>query len=155
MAAGIPGAINRTWAATVEAQVYDNANTFSSYGVPAKIVSGLLRPVASGDAASVVYGFLVRPYPAHSTNDPIGTSTPPTLGIANVMVRGYMTVQLNNTTAATKNGQVYVRVASAATGKPIGGIEAGADSGNCVAITGAFFMGAADASGNVEIRYNI
>jgi hypothetical protein len=97
----------------------------------------------------------VRPYPAHSTNDPIGTSTPPTLGIANVMVRGYMTVQLNNTTAATKNGQVYVRVASAATGKPIGGIEAGADSGNCVAITGAFFMGAADASGNVEIRYNI
>ncbi|MNJ80038.1 hypothetical protein D3C77_782700 [compost metagenome] len=50
---------------------------------------------------------------------------------------------------------MYVRVAAAAAGKPIGGIEAAADSTNTVEITTAAFMGPADASGNVEIQYNI
>ena len=56
--------------------------------------------------------------------------------------------------AAALNGQVYVRVAAAAAGKPIGGIEAAADSANTIAVN-ARFMSAADATGNVEIAYNI
>jgi hypothetical protein len=48
-----------------------------------------------------------------------------------------------------------VRVATAGAGKPIGGIEAAADSTNTIAITGATFMNAGDANGNVEIAFNI
>ena len=62
---------------------------------------------------------------------------------------------LLNAGVAALDGQVYVRVAAAAAGKPIGGIEAAADGTNTIAITGATFMSAADASGNVEIAYNI
>jgi len=69
------------------------------------------------------------------------------------MRRGYMTVQ-NNAGVPSVEGQVYVRVAAAAAGKPIGGIEAAADGGNCVAIPNWVFCDAGDAAGNVEIRYN-
>lgn len=161
MPAGIPGAVNRVEQLTSEAQIMDTGTPVTLFGVPVKIVSGLVRPIASGDAASLVYGFLIRPYPtqnvgaAYGATDGYGAGTPNPNDIANVMTRGYMTVQLNNVTAAVKGGQVYVRVASGTTQNPIGGIEAGADGGNCVAITGAIFMGPADAAGNTEIRYNI
>jgi len=53
-------------------------------------------------------------------------------------------------------GAVYVRkTASGLDAQPIGGIEAAADGGDCEAVTGAIFMGEADADGNVEIRFNI
>lgn len=153
--AGIPGAVNRAVQATIEAQVYDAAFPVLLYGVPVKIVSGLVRPVASGDAATVVYGFLARPYPTNSSQDGLGTAVPNVASVADVMRRGYMTVKLNNVTAATKNGGVYVRVADPTTPTPIGGLEAGADAGDCVLIPGCVFMGPADADGNVEIAYNI
>lgn len=152
--AGIAGDVTRKDQATIEAQVVDSTTPPTRFGEPVKIVTGKVQPFASGDAASVVYGFLVRPYPAHSTQDGLGTSTPNTAGICNVLVRGYINTLLRNGTAAL-NGQVYVRNANASGLRPIGGIEATSDSGNCVAITGAVFTGAADASGNVEIRFNI
>ena len=156
MPAGIPGAVTRPHEATIEAQLYDSAAPFSAYGLPAKIVSGKAQPVGSGDAASAVVAFLVRPYPAHSTTDGVGTSTPPqTGGIGNFLRRGYMNVKLNGATAAAKRGQVYVRVAAAAAGKPIGGIEAAADSTNTIAPAGCYFTGPADADGNVEIEFNL
>lgn len=65
-----------------------------------------------------------------------------------------MTVKLNAGTSAL-GGAVYVRVGAASATKPIGGIEAVADSTNTVVLTGATFMSAADADGNVEIAYNI
>jgi hypothetical protein len=37
----------------------------------------------------------------------------------------------------------------------VGGIEAAADSTHTVALTGVSFTNAGDASGNVEIEYNI
>jgi len=151
--AGIPGAVNRTGQSTIEAQVFDAAFPVLLYGVPVKIVSGLVRPIASGDAASLVYGFLARPYPANSSQDGLGVGVPVVSAIADVMRRGYMTVKLNNVTAATKNGAVYVRNANAGAGTPIGGLEAGAT--DTVLIPGAYFMGPADADGNVEIAYNI
>ena len=113
-------------------------------------------PVGAGDTATVAYGLLVRPYPTTggAASDPLGTATPPASGIGDVMRRGYMTVK-NNAGTPALNGQVYVRVAAAAAGKPIGGIEAAADSTNTIAITGAIFTNAGDAKGNVEIAYNI
>ena len=156
MPSGIPGAVSREENKTIEPVPFDSTTPFAGYGLFGKIVSGKLQPIGAGDAATAVYCLLVRPYPTQGANasDPLGTSVPPTSGIANALRRGYMTVKLNAGTAAF-TGAVYVRVANAAAGKPIGGIEAAADSTNTILITGAIFMSAADASGNVEISYNI
>ncbi len=160
MPAGIPGNPNRVEHLTSEAQIMDTAFPVLLFGVPIKLVSGLVRPVASGDAATVVYGFLIRPYPTQnqgygSPADAFGGGIPNPIDLANVMRRGYMTVKLNNVTAAVKGAAVYVRVADPTTPTPIGGLEAGADGGDCVVIPGCIFMGPADADGNVEIAYNI
>lgn len=153
MPAGIPGDISRKNSAVVEPQIADSDDLV--YGNPVKMDDGKILPIESGDIAADVYGFLVRPYPTQASQDPLGVSTPPSDGIVDVLKSGYMTVLLHNTTPATKAGAVYVRVADAAAGKPIGGIEAAADGGDCVAIVGAYFMGPADADGNVEIAFNI
>lgn len=154
MPSGIPGDISRASVATVESGVFDSANPFASYGIPVKKVGGKIRPVASGDAASVIIGLLVRPYPTGGSQDPLGTSTPPTTGIGNVLRRGYMTVQ-NNAGTPADGGTVYVRVAAASGAKVIGGIEAVADGTNTVVMAGAVFKNAGDANGNVEIEFNI
>jgi|SRR6185312_11651866 len=154
MPSGIPGDISRRENMTIESVPLDPNTPFSAYGLFGKIASGKLQPITTGDTAASVYGLLVRAYPTASAQDPLGTATPPTSGIASVERRGYMTVKLNSGTAAL-DGQVYVRVAAPSGPKVIGGIEAAADSTNTIAITNCTFMGAADASGNVEIAYNI
>lgn len=154
---GIAGDVTRQSVATIETQMLDSTAPFSAYGLFGKVNSnGKFAPVGSGDAASAVYGVLVRPFPTQGANasDPLGTSAPKTTGPADVLRRGYISVKLNAGTA-TLGGSVYVRVASASTGKPIGGIEAAADSTNTILVAGASFMSAADASGNVEIGFNI
>ncbi|MBY4674295.1 hypothetical protein K6W12_27095 [Burkholderia multivorans] len=154
MPSGIPGDVTRPSQSTIEPVPLDPTAPFSAYGLFGKIVNGKFVPIGAGDVATAVYGLLVRPYPTQSSQDPLGTSTPPTKGIADVLRRGYETVKLNAGVAAL-DGQVYVRVAAAADGKPIGGIEAAEDGTNTIAITGATFMAGADADGNVEIAYNI
>lgn len=153
---GIPGDITRQSVATVETQVINPSAPFTAFGLFGKIASGYFVPVGSGDTASSVYGLLVRPFPTQGANasDPLGTSVPLASGAANVLRRGYASVHLNSGTAAL-GGQVYIRVANASTGKPIGGIEAAADSTNTIAVANCTFMSAADASGNVEIGFNI
>jgi hypothetical protein len=159
MPAGIPGMLNRTEIATVEPQITMSTNPPTSYGVPVALdaTAGQIRPIGAGDTAASVYGFLVRPWPTNGNqiNEPIGTSTPATSGVCNVMRRGYMTIKLGGTTAAAKNGTLYARIANASGGKPIGGVEAASDTTNTVTLTNAYFMGPADASGNVEIAFNI
>lgn len=156
MPAGIPGDVSRQSAAKIETQLLDAAAAFAGYGLFGKIASGKFVPVGAGDAASAVYGLLVRPFPTQGANasDPLGAAVPKTTGPADVLRSGYITVKLNAGTAALGGG-VYVRVANAATGKPIGGIEAAADGANTILVAGASFMGAADANGNVEIGFNI
>jgi hypothetical protein len=158
MGVGFPGVVSRPTEATVEGDQLDPTNFPTSYGVPVAVdaTSKQIRKIMTGDAAAAIFGMYVRPYPIQtSANDPLGTSTAPTSGIANVMKRGYMVVLLGGATAAAKNGTVYVRVAAPATGKPIGGIEAAADSTNTIIMPNAYFTGPADANGNVEIAYNL
>ena len=64
-----------------------------------------------------------------------------------------MTVKCNAGTAKT-GGKVFVRIGAGTEAKPIGGIEAVADAANTIEVN-AIFMHNADASGNVEISYNI
>jgi hypothetical protein len=69
------------------------------------------------------------------------------------MTSGYMSVQLNGAAAAVKNAPVYIRVATPGTGKPIGGIEAAADSTNTITVPNCVFRGPADANGITEIKF--
>jgi len=156
MPSGIAGDVTRASISTIETQVLNSAAAFSAYGLFGKISSGKFVPVGASDVAASVYGILVRPFPTAggSGSDPLGTSTPATSGLANVLRRGYINVTVNAGTAAV-GGTVYVRVANASTGKPIGGIEAVSDTTNTIAVPGASFMSAADASGNAEIGFNI
>jgi hypothetical protein len=158
MNAGIPGDISRPEQATVITETLDTTNYPTVYGVAGTIdaTSKKFRKIMAGDTASSVYGLYVRPFPTTTgqLTDGLGTSTPPTAGVCNVMKRGFMTVQLNNTTAAAKNGTVYVRTATG-TGSIIGGFEAAADSTNTFVLANAYFTGPADASGNVEIAFNL
>jgi hypothetical protein len=156
MPSGIPGDVTRQSQAKIETQILDAGSPFSAYGLFGKIASGKFVPVGAGDAAAAVYGFLVRPFVTQGANasDPLGTSVPKTSGAADVMRSGYASVKVNAGTASV-GSQVYIRVANAATGKPIGGIEAASDSTNTIAVAGATFMSAADAGGNAEIAYNI
>ena len=155
MPAGIPGVINRTTQATTEAGIIDTNYPPTSFGRFVKMVSGLIRTLASGDAATDVIGLIARPYPYQETtaSQPLGTAVPRTTLPCDILKRGYMTVLFSGTTAA-KGGQVYVRI-TADTGKLVGDIEEAADSAKCVAVVGCTFMGAADTDGNVEIAYNI
>jgi hypothetical protein len=154
MPSGIPGVVSREENKTVESVPFDSAAPFAGFGLFGKIVNGKLDPVGAGDAATAVYGLLIKPFPSNSSQEGLGTAVPPTTGVASVLRRGYATV-LVNAGAAALNSPVYIRVANASAGKPIGGIEAASDTTNTILVAGCTFMGAADASGNAEIAYNI
>ena len=155
MPSGIPGDVSRASQSTIEPGFFDPTAPFSAYGLPGKIVNGKFVPLQAGDTNAVVYGFLVRPYPTTGANpsDPIGTSVPPTSGVCNILRRGYLTV-VNQAGAPSLNSQVYSRVATPSGSKTIGDIEAASDTTNTIALNAAF-QNAGDASGNVEIAYNI
>lgn len=162
MPAGIAGAINRPDQATVEPVALDASHPFAAYGRFGKTgATGLFIPIVSGDAASVITGVLVRPFPTNSGQQGLGVGTPPQAGgIGDRMKRGYMSVVLN-WGAAIKDGQVFV-CNTAAGSQVVGDIGADNLSGNAVAVVGAFFTGPSDASGvgtdvvgQTEIAFNI
>ena len=156
MPAGFAGDLQRAEVATIEAQTIDPAAPPTAFGLPVKLVSGKIQPVGAGDAATAVYGINLRAYPIQGNGtDPLGTSTPPVSGVTDVLKRGYVMVNLGGTVDAAKGGAVYIRVAAAASGKPIGGFEAAADSTNTIVVAGAYFTGPKDAYGVTEVAFNI
>lgn len=153
MPSGIPGDISRRGMGTVEPCVTDPANfPFSAYGLPGKLMAGgVFRPIAAGDAGTLIAGFLVRPYPTQTAN---ANGTGVNVGvIQDRLRRGWMTVKVQLGTPVIGN-PVYVRNASAVTGQIIGGLEAGTTANNSV-LPGVFFASTADVDGNVEIEFNI
>jgi len=157
MPAGIAGDVTRREHATIQPETFDATYPVTEFGLPVKLVSGEIRPIANGDTiASVMYGFLVRPYPSQmASSEALAAGTPDVTKIGDVLKRGYMTVK-NNLGTPAKGGIVYARkTAHSPNSYIMGGVEADADSAKCEAIPGAFFMGAADADGNVEIAFNI
>lgn len=164
MPAGVPGAYNRiAGGATIEAGLLLSTALPIAFGVGVAIdaTTGKYRGVTTGDAAAAVVGVLVRPYPTVNYGstvaggDPFGAVAPSAIGVQNIMRRGYVMVTRGGTTDAAKGGIVYVRVAAAAAGKPIGGFEAAADGANTIAMPGTWYwMGPSDALGNSEIAVN-
>lgn len=163
--AGIPGDVNRAHIAHVEPVSLTPVGTTgapTTYGVPVAIdgTTGNARMISASDTA--IYGILVRPFPSQQVpnqvsgqlyQDLMGAGVPPGKGGGDVLRRGYITVLLSGSAAATKNGAVFVWTAAASGTHITGGFEAAATSGSTLAIP-ATFMGAADANGNVEIAYN-
>jgi len=156
MPSGIPGDVTRQSLSTIETQVLNSSLPFPGFGLPGKVVSGAFVPITTGDVSASVYGLLVRPFPTQGANasDPLGTSVPLTTGTANILRRGYINVKVNAGTASL-GSTVYIRVATPSGAKVIGGIEAASDTTNTITVTGASFMGPADANGNAEIAFNI
>ena len=150
MASGIPGEVSRA-GAKLESNLLGAAPV--PYGSVVKLSAGLVVPLAASDAASVVYGFLARPFPTQGESEEFGAGSAPAKSLQSVMRSGYMTVTLKAGTAA-RGGAVFARI-TAASEKAVGDIETAADSGKAVAIPGCLFMGPADEGGNVEISYNI
>lgn len=165
MPAGIPGDINRAWGGTVvEPNIIDPNNPPLAYGVAVALDATYgIRPIGAGDTADLIYGLLVRPYPTNAQTAsgffgqlPLGTAqVPPASGMCDVLKQGYMTVKLYGATAAAPGGTVYVRIANAGAGQVVGGFEAAADGGNTIVVAKSYFRGAADASGNTEIAFNL
>lgn len=161
MPAGIPGAVSRAEHATIEPQVITPTGITGAplyYGLAGQIdaTTGRFRTLANTDTDA--YGWLVRPYPTSNVNvsDGLGTSPPPlTIVPVDVMVRGYMTIKLYGTTAAKKGGLVYIYTGSTTGTHVNGGAEAATSSGAVALPDKTYFMGPADADGNVEIAINI
>jgi hypothetical protein len=133
-----------------------------AYGVPMKVAAGLVSGIqAAGDTgpAATPLGWIVRPYPIQNVallNDPLGTSTPPTTGKVNIMVRGYISAFLQDATTVVLGQAVWIRTAATSGTKLFGGVQSSTDGGACTQITNnTYFMGPADANGNVVIAVNI
>lgn len=168
MPSGIPGDVNRAGSsAVVEPNLISSVNPPLAYGVAVALdPANGIRPIGAGDTAALVYGLYVRPYPTNQQStsgffgsNPLGTNqVPPAQGPCDVLKSGYMTVKLYAPAAAVPGGAVYVRIANAGVGQIVGGFEAAADGGNTIQVGAqntTYFRGAADASGNVEIAFNL
>lgn len=123
--AGVVGAISRFDSVTVSQEVVDSATPPTAFGTVTKLVAGKLQPIAANDPASVIDGWLVRPYPAQSTTNAFGAAAPPVSGVVDRMRRGFMAVLLKAGTAV-KDAPVFVRtVVNGA--KAVGDVEAASD----------------------------
>lgn len=148
MPAGIPGRVSRKSGVTLEPVLLGAAMLF---GAPGKIVGGKLVPLAEGDDASDIYGFLASQYPTQSDMASLGSGSAPEGSMQSVMRRGYMTVKVIGGTAA-KNAPVYV--ATEASAGTVGGLSATSGVGLAV-VPGCVFQGEADGDGNVELSFSI
>jgi hypothetical protein len=168
MNAGFPGDVNRTHPATIEPALIDSGFPPTYYGeavvADAASPNGVRVP-ATGDAASVIYGITVRPFPLQqqaATNYgsvSIGAAVPPTSGVIDILKAGYIIVKLQGANASFKGSLVFVCIIAGTSGV-VGGFSAVAFGGGAAGTTVAldarsYFNGPADASGNVELAYNI
>ncbi|MGJ8524111.1 hypothetical protein R84981_002829 [Carnimonas sp. R-84981] len=169
MPAGIAGAISRPQDLTVEPTILSNDAPFSAtvanqfginetvtaYGVPGKYDdNGYFVPLASGDEASVVVGFLVRPYPTTSVQDLNRQARTGAQIEGDLLKRGYLNVNIGGDASAIKRGApVYFDIAN----QQVLAESAKDSNGNdtSLEIPSAVFNGPGDAAGNVEIAYNI
>lgn len=152
-----PGTVSRPNVQTIEPQIQSATAPVTAFGVPVKMVAGRATAIAAADAATVVYGFSVRVWPGqdYTFAPSFGNATPPGAGFPlDILKRGYIMVQVNAGVPAAQ-GPVYMRVANPSAGKPIGGIEAVADSTNTVIIAGAYFNTLVDENSVAEIAYNL
>ena len=102
------------------------------------------------------------PITGASASDSLGTSVPPTSGIANMLRRGYINVlvQLGGASCAL-GSNVYIRYQNPSGSQIVAGVE-GASTGNTYQVistytygSGAYFTGTVDGNNIAEIAFNI
>jgi hypothetical protein len=160
MPSGIAGEVTRSNSAVIEANLVDTGTPPLAFGIFTKLVAGKIQPcAAAGDvAAGVVYGVIVRPYPTQqsSTAPAFGGGVPSLTDPCSILRSGYVNVKLARGTAVKGAG---VALRTTAGTHVVGEIEdltnVSAGDSDCTLVAGAVFMGSADASGNVEIAFNI
>lgn len=138
MRRGFAGAITRGYYDfTTEVLKNDATTPVASFGVAVKLnaTNDAVTPVTA--SADTVAGIAVREY---GQVDASGAQVP---GFVTVLKRGYIAVVLA-AGEAVRDGQVYLAANGAFTAETSG-----------TALTGAKFMGPADADGLVEIAFNI
>lgn len=157
MPVGIAGAISRPQDLTTEPVIIDSSNIFAAYGLAGKdSADGKFIPLAASDAATVITGLYVRPYPTTSTPDMVSQVGTGKNFTGDVMKRGYMTVNIGSTAVnLVKGAPVYVRNANPTDASPLGAILGAAITDETVVLPNASFTGAGDAAGNAEVAYNI
>lgn len=157
MPVGIAGAISRPQDLTTEPVIIDSSNAFAAYGLAGKdSADGKFIPLAAADAATVITGLYVRPYPTTSTPDMVRQVGAGKNFTGDVMKRGYMTVNIGSTAVGlVKGAPVYVRNANPTDASPLGAILGAAVTDETVVLPNASFTGAGDAAGNAEVAYNI
>lgn len=153
MPAGIAGAISRPRETTTEPVMLNTSKTFTAYGLAGKYSNDEFVPLESGDAASVIAGILVRPYPTTSQPDREYILKGEYATTGDNLKRGYINVKVADATALTKGAPVYVRNANPTDDSPLGSILT--TSTDAVLLEKAYFTGAGDANGNTEIAYNL
>ncbi len=159
MGAGFAGDINRThpFDCVPERQDVSDPITLYGNGCMMDTTNGTVRAIIAGDQSDSVainlYGVLVRPYPTqqNSTSQGLGTAVPPIApAILDILTEGLIMVKVNGT--PTKRGPVYVWCTASTGAHVVGGFESAADAGDTVRVSNAYFNGAPDASGVVEMR---
>lgn len=165
MGAGFPGDVNRTHPATIEPTLIDATTPPTLYGqaVLVDATTQGVRPFVPADVGTPVtaYGVTVRPYPAQASaggaygSATLGVATPPVSGPIDVLRAGYIMVKIPVGVVVVKGGSVWVWNVASAAPHVQGGFEGAASAGNAVLLNGVTFNGSADATGNVEIAYNV
>lgn len=165
MGAGFPGDVNRTHPASIEPCLADTTTPPTAFGQGVLINSATqgVRPFGAADASAtavVTYGVTVRPYPFQQSSASnfgaaaLGSAIPPA-GAIDVLRAGYIMAQVPAGQTPVKGGAVYIWCAASSGSHVQGGFEASASAGNTALIANATFNGSPDASGNVEIAFNV
>lgn len=155
---GVPGDVTRVDESMVEpARLIAISSVYAqAFGIPVKYATGGISQIASGDAATVFAGVLVREVPSISGSVTAGLTDniPNPNQIAGFCARGFVNV-LCKVGTPTRGGIVYMRVI-AATNKLVGDFEADSDSSNSVVLPYATWASdGKDADNNAELRINI
>lgn len=160
MGAGFPGDVNRMHPASILAALANATNPPAVYGGPVLVgadgasVRGIIA--ADGNTSGAIYGVLSRPYPAQQTSGSptvaIGSATPPTSGVIDVLRSGFIMVKLPAGATVVKGGAVYVWAVAPSGAHITGQFEAVAAGASTYTITNARFTGPADANGNAEVE---
>lgn len=166
MGAGFPGDVNRSHPASIEPCLIDSLAPPTQYGQAVLVdpTTQGVRPYVAGDQSNTVpsgYGVTVRPFPTQQASASnygaagFGSVTPPATGIMDVLRSGYIMAVLAAGGTPVKGGAVYIWAAASAGAHVQGGFEAAYTAGSTTQLLNATFNGSPDASGNVEIAFNI
>jgi hypothetical protein len=171
MGAGFPGDVTRTHPVSIEPTQVDPANPPALFGglvfADQTTVDGVRNPTAADASATPIsgYGILVRSFPTQQQTTSqaygavgLGSGTPPIQGTVDVLRAGYILGTLNSGAAGTptKGAPVFVWVGATIAGHVQGGLETAATANNTVQLDGkTTFNGGPDASGTIEIGFNV